>query len=166
MINLNYNSKGIFSNNKQISNFTPIVVTLVYNSQQSDNINPNMLAIIVLLDNGEKYETIVPYGNDIVKSICKQCPKATIYSGTNNRQYIKDFIFQQVSGDEKIIYPLNNEEIKIQNGYLFPSSGTYTLPSGQRVVIWNSRVAGNKQKIFHFIPEIHPLWLLKIKIHQ
>lgn len=150
MINLNYNSKGIFSNNKQISNFTPIVVTLVYNSQQSDNINPNMLAIIVLLDNGEKYETIVPYGNDIVKSICKQCPKATIYSGTNNRQYIKDFIFQQVSGDEKIIYPLNNEEIKIQNGYLFPSSGTYTLPSGQRVVIWNSRVAGNNQKNIPF----------------
>ena len=162
MNSLGYNLSGILSHNKQISNFTPMVVALIYNIQQSDNTNPDMLAIMILLSNGEQFEKIVPYNNDIVKSICKQCPEATIYSGSNNHHYVKDFIFEQILDDRKIIHPLTNEEIKIQNGYLFPGSGTYTLPSGEPLVIWNSRIAGNKPKnILSYITSSSPVVILE-----
>ena len=149
MSNVIYNHEGTFVAHKRISN-SVFMVTRRYVNPQAGNIKPEMIGLKVLVDTGNEYDITVTYDDNIVKSICAKCPQITIYGGLNNPKYIKDFIFEQIYCKQKMVHPITNEEIKIQNGYLFPGSGTYTLTSGEPLVIWNNRIAGNKPKNIPF----------------
>ena len=149
MSNVIYNHEGTFVAHKLISN-SIFMVTRRHINIQAETIQPEMIGLKILVNTGHEYDITVPCDDNIVKNICAKCPQITIYGGLNNPKYIKDFIFDQIYCKQKMIHPITNEEIKIQNGYLFPGSGTYTLPSGEPLVIWNNRIAGNKPKNIPF----------------
>lgn len=141
MVKVNVDCSGLSSMGRKLTNYVPRV-TDVYYSVNGDGQCPTAVGIQTTLENGSEKALIVPFEGDISKSITKQFPMAMTYSA-KAACLVQSFIIEQIQGIRSPENPITGEKITIRKGYSFPGSGTYVLPAGPRIWVWNHRFAGN-----------------------
>lgn len=141
MIEIGYNLEGLFVKNKPVTNYIPIIHT-VYAPPDAPAEQISALDCRLCFEDGTSHSLSLPFSSHLAVDISRLCPSAVLFR-QSAASAVQQFIVQQLQGLEEILDPLTGRPIHIKRGLLLPGNGTYHLPTGQRLSIWNHRLAGS-----------------------
>lgn len=120
---------------KQATNFTPVIETAYFNLEGPQDI-PAHLGIQLILEDGSMRRLTLPMTSNLARSIVAEEPRAVLLK-TGYAPLVQKYIVDQLS---KTGHPG-----ECQRGLYLPGNGTYRLADGQRITVWNGRVAGSSE---------------------
>ena len=130
---------------KQITNFTPVIETAYYPLEGPQDI-PAYLGIQLILEDGSMRSLTLPMTSNLARKIIAEEPRAVLLKGSY-ASLVQKYIVDQLS---KV-----GQSCECQCGVYLPGNGTYRLTDGQRITVWNGRVAGStKLKVPYVIKPI------------
>ena len=119
----------------QITNFTPVIETVYYPMEGPQDI-PAYLGIQLILEDGSMRNLTLPMTSNLARRIVAEEPRAVLLK-TSYTPLVQKYIVDQLS---KTGHPG-----ECQRGLYLPGNGTYRLTDGQRITVWNGRVAGSSE---------------------
>lgn len=121
---------------KQMTNFTPVIETAYYPLEGSQDDIPAYLGIQLILEDGSMRRLTLPMTSNLARRIVAEEPRAVLLK-TGYAPLIQKYIVDQLSKAGR--------PGECQRGLYLPGNGTYRLADGQRITVWNGRVAGSSE---------------------
>lgn len=121
---------------RQMTNFTPVVETAYYPLDDSQDDIPAYLGFQLILEDGSMRRLTLPMTSNLARRIVAEEPRAVLLK-TSYTPLVQKYIVDQLS---KTGHPG-----ECQRGLYLPGNGTYRLTDGQRITVWNGRVAGSSE---------------------
>lgn len=141
MVDIGYNLEGLFIKDRLVTNYIPMV-RVVYAPPDAPADQISVLDCCLRFENGNSNLISLPFSSHLAVDISRLCPSAVLFR-QSAASAVQQFIVQQLQGLEVIKDPLTQQPIHIGRGLLLAGNGTYHLPTGQRLSIWNHRLAGS-----------------------
>lgn len=120
---------------KQATNFTPVIETAYFNLEDPQDI-PAYLGIELILEDGSMRRLTLPMTSNLARRIVAEEPRAVLLK-TGYAPLVQKYIVDQLSK--------TGRPSECQRGVYLPGNGTYRLADGQRITVWNGRVAGSSE---------------------
>lgn len=141
MVDIGYNLEGLFIKDRLVTNYIPMV-RAVYAPPDAPADQISVLDCCLRFENGNSCSLSLPFSSHLAVDISRLCPSAVLFR-QSAASAVQQFIVQQLQGLKEIVDPLTGRPIHIERGLLLAGNGTYHLPTGQRLSIWNHRLAGS-----------------------
>ncbi len=118
---------------RQMTNFTPVIETAYYPLEGPQDI-PAYLGIQLILEDGSLRSLTLPMTSNLARRIVTEEPRAVLLK-SSYASLVQKYLVDQLSK--------TGRPGECQRGLCLPGNGTYRLTDGQRITVWNGRVAGS-----------------------